>query len=136
MRQRSAFLCQPVAHVVQLNDHPHQAIDPDGDQNRDPREDQDLIEQRRFRHNAEGDGDNFRGQNKIGANRPFHFVTLKGQRVTFRQRLKTLLPLRRVFLVLTRLQAVKDLLHPFKTEECASQHQQRRNRPGDKSTDQ
>ncbi len=62
---------QPVTHVVQLDDHPHQAIHPDSDQNRNPRKNKDLVKQRSFRHDAEGNGDNFRGQNKIGANRAF-----------------------------------------------------------------
>ena len=51
-----------------------------------------------------GDGDNFRGQNKIGANRAFYFVTLKGQRIALRQRGETLLPPFRILFVFPRFQ--------------------------------
>ena len=59
LRQRTTFFRQPVTHVVQLDDHPHRAIHPDSDQNRNPRENKDLVKQRSFRHDAEGNGDNF-----------------------------------------------------------------------------
>ena len=53
-----------------------------------------------------------------------------------RQRLKTLLPLRRVLLVLTRFQTVEHLLHPFKTEKRPANHQQWRNGPGYKGANE
>ncbi len=98
---------------------PTGAIHPDSNQNRNPRENKDLVKQRSFRHDAEGNGDNFRGQNKIGANRAFYFVTLKGQRIALRQRGETLLPPFRILFVFPRFQTVQYLLHPFETEKRA-----------------
>jgi hypothetical protein len=50
-----------------------------------------------------------------------------------RQRLQTLLAGLRILLVFARLQAVQHLLDAFKAQKRAAQHQQRRNRPGNKA---
>jgi anthranilate phosphoribosyltransferase len=47
--------------------------------------------------------------------------SLEARKVTIRQRLKTLLPLRWVLLVLTRFQTVEHLLHPFSGERVVRQ---------------
>ncbi len=66
--------------------------------------------------NPQRNGDDFRRQNKIGTNRPFNFVLFKLQRILRRQLLQTLLALRWIFFMFTRLQHMQHFLYPFKAE--------------------
>ena len=67
------LLQQVQTDVVELDDEPHQAIDPDGHQQGDARHHGDLQAQARPLHGAEGDDDDLRREDEIGANGPFTF---------------------------------------------------------------
>lgn len=75
---RARLFFQPVANIVQLDDQSHQTVHAHGDQNRDAGEDQDLIQERRVRDNAQRNRDDFRRQDKVGPNSAFDLIALEG----------------------------------------------------------
>ena len=124
------LLQQMQTDVIELDDQPHQPVDPHRHQQGDACHHRELQREARSLYRAKGDDDDLGRKNKIGADRPFHLLLLKRDQIIGNGG--------GVCLTLARLMGqefVRQLLGPLKAEVSAPQHQERRDKPGHQRTD-
>ncbi len=124
------LLQQMQADVVELDDEPHQAVDPHCHQYGNARHHRQLQCQAGSLHGAEGDDDDLGREDEIGANGPLHLLLLKGNQIIGNE-CSVRLPLAR----LMGQKLVGQLLGPLETEVGAPQHQERGDEPGHQGAD-
>jgi hypothetical protein len=100
----AGLLTEIEAGIVELDDAGDQAVHPDGHQNGDAGEHCDLHAKRRGRDGAQGDNDDFGGQDEVGAHRTLDLVVFQRHQVDRRvsQRLGELGMVRRSFLAVQK----------------------------------
>ncbi|MNY11512.1 hypothetical protein D3C86_1445440 [compost metagenome] len=129
-------MSQPQAQVVELDDARNQTINADSHDDGDTREHHHLLGQRRFGHDAEGDGDDFRREDEVGADRALDLVLLERHQVDcrighgFNQ-----LRMFGLILGLAVQEFMGEFLETFETQVGAADHQQRRDQPRNERTD-
>ncbi|APC20663.1 hypothetical protein BME99_09025 [Pseudomonas protegens] len=127
--QGGGLVHQPQPQVIELDDAGHQAVDTDGHDNGDTREHHHLLGQGGPGHGAQGDGDDFRGKDEIGAHRTLDLVLLESHQIHLGvgQGLQGLGMFGRHFGVVQVF--VRQLLEALETQVGATQHQQRGHQP-------
>ena len=118
------------AEVIELDDAGDKSVHPDRHQQGDARQHRHLRGERRPRHGAQRDRDDFTRQDEVGADRPLDLVALEGDQIDGRVR-QSLGQLGAVGLVLVGAVqvAVGDLLEAFETQVGPPDHQQRQDQP-------
>ena len=116
--QRAAAFDEEEAEVVEFDDDGHQSVHEHGHADADGQQHQRAVGQRGLRgERAQGDDDDFGGEDEVSAHRAFDFVVFAFQFVGH--------GLRRVAGGGAVEEFVQQFFHAFKAEEEAAEHQQR-----------
>ena len=134
--QYAALAVEPQAQIIEFDDTGNQTIHPHSHQQGNTYQHRDLLRQGRAGDRAQGNDDDFRRENEISTDRALDLAPLERHHIA--RRIGIHGDVRGVgggIVTGTVQEFVGQFLHAFVTQEGTSQHQERRDQPGQEEAD-